>query len=294
MKIFHLVKLNALLASIFPIIIGILFNIYKFNNINLLYTFIYVLTVISIDLIVIIMDTMDDYKTAKSFNFYDILKDNPIEIYNLPIKNVKQIIHILIIMVILLGLYLVIKIGILLFIIGILGLLTAIGYSKFLHNFPIGEFLSGFFMGFLIPFTLIYVNNCKSNFLNFNNIFSILLVTLPEVLWIANILLANNICDIKYDRITNRITYPIYVGKRKAILTFEILNAISFISVIISVTIKLEPWTNLIIICLVPYVNKQCKIFKKIQDKSSTFKVAPKILLLGSIFQCSAFLIYLL
>ena len=118
-----------------------------------------------------------------------------------------------------------------------------------IYRQPYGEFFSGLFYGLFIPFILLYINSPKGTYftytwdsatsiLTFNlNIVSLLKVALFALLpacLTANIMLANNICDLEKDILVKRYTLPYYIGN-KSLLLFELLYYIAYISIIIMV-----------------------------------------------------------
>lgn len=288
-SVMDLVSWNTLTASLFPFLLGVLYSEYHFQNVDWGKMIIYYIVALSMDLIVNVLDNLDDYEVAKKQNANALLQINPIFKYKLNRKQVMKVVWVLILITGILGIYLVIKTSWILLLLGLLGLITAIIYSKIFQNLPVGELVSGLIMGFLIPFCAIYINTFESFEWSFKNVFSILLVTLPNALWVANMMLANNICDIEYDKKCGRITYPIKVGTQKALRTFDWFNVFALVAIVIAVILKLIPWTTLFTLLLIPYIYKECRIFAKKQDKSQTFLVAVKILAIASLVQCLTF-----
>ncbi len=95
---------------------------------------------------------------------------------------------------------------------------------------PLGEVFSGVTMGLGITFLAIYVNAADQGIAHFGFsgytltfemnvllLLEILLVSLPCMLTIANIMLANNICDLEEDIANQRFTLPYYIGRKKCL-----------------------------------------------------------------------------
>ena len=86
----------------------------------------------------------------------------------------------------------------------------------------------------------------------------------------ANIMLANNICDLEKDIAVKRHTLPYYIGK-KALLLFAGLYYMTYVAIVIMVILKmLSP------ICLLSFaslflVQKNIHVFFKQQEKAVTF-----------------------
>jgi 1,4-dihydroxy-2-naphthoate octaprenyltransferase len=104
------------------------------------------------------------------------------------------------------------------------GVIYSYGPIPLSHG-PYGEIVSGFFYGALIPFILIYIN-VPTDILTYSLSFEsvslsvnvvpavglILLAVLPFCLT-ANIMLANNICDVEHDIAVQRFTLAFYLKK---------------------------------------------------------------------------------
>ena len=73
---------------------------------------------------------------------------------------------------------------------------------------PIGEFISGFVMGGLIPLGCVAVATGAWHF-------EVLIFALPLIISIGLILMSNNGCDIEKDIEANRKTMPVLVGREK-------------------------------------------------------------------------------
>jgi 1,4-dihydroxy-2-naphthoate octaprenyltransferase len=93
---------------------------------------------------------------------------------------------------------------------------------------------------------------------------------------IANIMLANNICDMEDDLENRRYTLPIYIGREMALVLFKALYFIAGLSVILGLVLKTIPITGILFfITLIP-VYKNIKAFEQKQSKAETFGLAVK------------------
>lgn len=111
-----------------------------------------------------------------------------------------------------LGLYLVYLTSWILLVIGIVGALIVVLYSGGktpISYLPIGEFVSGFVMGGLIPLACCYT---------LSGVFEpmVLLASLPIMFSIGMILFTNNTCDIEKDIPAQRKTISVVLGRKKA------------------------------------------------------------------------------
>ncbi len=87
---------------------------------------------------------------------------------------------------------------------------------------PYGELLAGFFMGYVIIAISYYI---QTNELPL----TVLFISVPTSLFIANILSANNIRDLDNDKVAGRRTLAILLGKRNAIMVLAIIFGIAFV-----------------------------------------------------------------
>ena len=69
----------------------------------------------------------------------------------------------------------------------------------------------------------------------------ILWVSLPCIFTIANIMLANNICDLEDDIKNSRFTLPYYIGRKRAVILYNILYGLSFIAILTAVILNVLP-----------------------------------------------------
>jgi 1,4-dihydroxy-2-naphthoate polyprenyltransferase len=160
---------------------------------------------------------------------------------------------------------------------------------------PLGEIFSGLFYGLLIPFILLYINMPKETYfslafdfqtihldLNIFPIISILLLSVAPVCATANIMLANNICDVEKDILVKRYTLPYYLGN-KALFVFAGLYYITYFATVVMVCFRmLSPICLLSLLTIFP-VQKNISQFMKNQDKAKTFVLSVKnfVILIG-------------
>jgi 1,4-dihydroxy-2-naphthoate octaprenyltransferase len=156
-----------------------------------------------------------------------------------------------------------------------------------LSHGPYGEAASGFFYGALIPFILIYVSEPSYLFtysLSLEKITAqinvvpaagfVLLAVLPFCLT-ADIMLANNICDVRRDVEVHRFTLAHYL-KKYALYLFALLYYAAYASVVLMVVFRfLSPLSLILLVTLIP-VQKNINVFFRKQIKAETFIVSIK------------------
>jgi 1,4-dihydroxy-2-naphthoate octaprenyltransferase len=199
-----------------------------------------------------------------------------------------------------LGLYLVYLTDIVVLIAGVICFICGILYTFGpvpISRQPLGEILSGIFYGFMIPFLILYINMPEGTFLtlslsmktislslNVVPLMSLILLSAIPTCTTANIMLANNICDVERDILVNRFTLPYYLGK-KSIYLFAGIYYACYVDIVLMAIFKvLSPLCLIALITLIP-VQKNIKEFLKVQDKEKTFIVSIKnyVLLMGAV-----------
>jgi 1,4-dihydroxy-2-naphthoate octaprenyltransferase len=198
-----------------------------------------------------------------------------------------------------LGLYLAYLTDIVILLIGGICFLCGVFYTYGpvpISRQPLGEVLSGIFYGLLIPFIILYINTPFGTFLELNVNFqtmslqlqigpllSLLLFSLIPFSTTANIMLANNICDLEKDIAVKRHTLPYYIGK-KALYLFAGLYYLTYFATIAMVVFKILSPICLLSLVTIVIVQKNINAFFKKQDKATTFVLAIKnfIIIMGA------------
>ena len=313
LKVFlKLVEIQTKIASLFPFLIGLLYVVHRYGGINILNTVVFFVSMLIFDMTTTAINNYMDYLKATMKHDFDYRKErNVIGQYNLSEKLVKITIWVMLISASLLGLWLVYLTHILILFIGMVCFFIGIFYTFGpipLSRLPLGEVFSGVTMGFGITFLIIYVNSYHLGIFTSQMYESVLvfqidlagmgrifLISLPSVLTIANLMLANNICDLKEDIANDRYTLPFYIGKKASIILFEVLYYVSYLAIIAAVVIGVYPLLMLLTLGTFILVGKNLVIFRAKQEKAKTFIVAVKNLVLinGSIVMCLALSILL-
>lgn len=161
---------------------------------------------------------------------------------------------------------------------------------------PLGEILSGIFYGLLIPFILMYINMPEGTLVSLNlsletitisfkvwPIIKVLIFSVIPVCVTANIMLANNICDLEKDIQVKRHTLPYYLGD-KALYLFAGMYYLTYVAVIVMVGLKILSPLCLLTLVTLAVVQKNISQFFKLQDKAVTFILAIKnyVIIMGA------------
>lgn len=284
------IEISTKITSIFAFVLTIsyLFSIGQKININK--TLIFFAAMIIFDM------------TATALNNYEDTKTNN-QVLQFKRHTALFIIIIQLLISAALGIYLAVITDIVVLFLGMLCFLFGILYSFgpiSISRQPLGELFSGLFYGIFIPFILLYINMPENTYLSYNfnfktlilsfelfPLFTVLLLSIAPFCATANIMLANNICDIEKDVAVKRDTLPYYLGS-KALYLFAGLYYIIYISIIIMIIIRiLSPVCLFSLISIIP-VQKNINQFFKKQEKSLTFILSVKnyliIMILNSIF----------
>jgi len=142
-------------------------------------------------------------------------------------------------------------------------------------------------MGFFIIFLSTYIHVYENNIVLFNlnkwvmdlsidlpELLRIFLVSLPAQLGIANLMLANNICDIEDDIANERYTLPRYIGRENSIRLYSLIYIKAFLIIIILIIFDIVPLVSILaLLTFIPVMSNIHK-FRKKQKKDETFELA--------------------
>ncbi|MBD7913929.1 1,4-dihydroxy-2-naphthoate polyprenyltransferase [Clostridium sp. Sa3CUN1] len=288
-----LVEIQTKVASVIPYFLGTFYALYRYDNFNINNAIIMFLSMIIFDMTTTAINNYMDYAKAIKKEGYGYETHNAIVSHKLNPKIVKLTIVIMLVVAALLGLLLVKNTNIIVLLIGVVSFFIGITYSFGpipISRTPFGEILSGLAMGFGITFLSIYIHVFDAGILNISftdlrninininiiELINIVLVSLSPIMGIANIMLANNICDMEEDIENKRYTLPIYIGKERALNLFKWLYYIGFISIILAVIMGALPVISIVTLLVLKLVEGNIKKFKKLQTKKDTFILAVK------------------
>ncbi|RDY25419.1 1,4-dihydroxy-2-naphthoate polyprenyltransferase [Romboutsia weinsteinii] len=295
------VELPTKIASIIPFIMGVVYSLYKYGSVNITNLIIMFISMITFDMATTAINNYCDYKNELKHFKEDYKGRNPMFVHGISQKVGLYTIGILLFIAVVLGIILTIRTNLLVLLIGAVCFFVGIFYTFGpipISRMPLGEVFSGGFMGLLIPFLTIYMSIYNSNYFGIYinktiltasfdllEAFSIFIITIPLVGGIANIMLANNICDLDDDIKVGRFTLPYYIGKTASIKLFKYIYYIGYITTVLSVIIGILPKTSLLSILSLFIVQKNIKVFEGKQVKSETFTISVKnFTILGIIY----------
>ena len=296
-KVFlELVEIKAKTASVLPFLLGLCLAAYHYHTVQPGLAILFFVAMLLFNMSVDMLDNYHDYVHAIDTEDYQ-QNINIIGRENLSSKLILGMLVALVVVAALIGVYLVTQLGFPLLWLGVFCFAIGFLYSSGpfpLSGLPVGEFFSGFTMGFMITLISVYVNTGASFTWSWTNLGIVFLVALPDELWISNLLLANNICDEQEDEDNHRHTIVHFIGKKLALIAYAVKNTIAFLAIILAAIWHLTPWTVLLTLLIIPFVVKQTKILFEKQVKKETFPSAIRILLIGSLVQVVTFAIGLI
>ncbi len=275
-KFLEFVEIKTKITSTLTFLFSIAFVLYQNHEIQWDKTILFFMSMLFFDL-----------TTTAINNYIDTLDNGQILAFGR--KEARNIIYILFIISTVLGLTLAFATDLIVLLLGMLCFLAGVLYTYGpipISRMPLGEMASGFFYGFMIPFLVLYINAPLGTYISYSiqmqtlnlsfqmiPILVLILFSVTPFAVTANIMLANNICDLQKDIAVKRFTLPYYIGKM-ALPLFSGLYYSTYVSMIGMVILHvLSPVTLISLITIIP-VQKNINMFRKKQDKESTFNLS--------------------
>ena len=212
---FQLAAPHTWVAAIMPVLFSIEYSAITYSGkVSILLALILLAICILMQSAVNVLNDYFDFKkgTDSAENSSDDAFDSVLVYNNLNPKSVCSLAIGFLIVAAGMGFYLVYLTGWILLVIGLIGALIVFLYSGGktpISYMPIGELVSGFVMGGLIPLACCYT---------LSGVFEplVLLVALPFIFGIGMILFTNNTCDIEKDINAQRKTISVVLGRDMA------------------------------------------------------------------------------
>lgn len=168
----------------------------------------------------------------------------------------------------------------------VVGILYSFGPAP-ISRMPLGEVFSGIFEGFFIPFLVVYINSPIQSLVwyelhtmilqvgfNLINLFNLAVLSVPAILGIADIMLANNICDVESDVKVRRYTLPYYIGSKNAVRLFSLIYIAAYADVIALALFGILPPYVLVVLPGLAAVQFNIRKFRAFQSKKETFPLS--------------------
>ncbi len=287
-----LVEIQTKAASIIPFILGNLYALLRFESFSLKNFLLMLISLLSIDMATTAINNYIDYKKAIKTEGFGYESHNAIVKDGLKESTVQATIGTLLAIAVVFGILLFLNTNLVVLILGAISFGIGICYTFGpvpISRTPFGEIFSGFTMGFVIFFLAIYIHVFAGDLVtlgllqgifsisvNLKELIYIFIISISVVSGIANIMLANNICDIEDDIHNKRYTLPIFIGKERALKLFAFLYYAAYVAIVIAVLLGALPWLSLLTIFTLNPVKNNIKAFKAKQTKKDTFILAVK------------------
>ena len=296
-KIFaELIELKAKTASIFPFLLGLAYSLYHYQSVNLSALAIYFVAMFMFNCFVDIWDNYNDYHKAVDTDDYQ-KNTNIIGRENLSMGLIKSLLAFFFFGSLILGIIVALMTGWAVFWLGLLCYAVGVFYAggpKPLSSLPLGELLSGLTMGYVIFLICLYTNSSQNFVWSFANLATTFLIALPNTLLIANLMLANNTCDLEEDEANHRYTIVHYIGKKAALIWWTTALILAFVAIVVAVILGLLSPIMLLILLIAPLMIKFARPYLLKQVKKETFISSVKILMVFQLVQVLLFFVSLI
>ncbi len=275
-RFFDFVELKTKITSVFPFFMTAAFLFVRRQPIHWIATSVFFFSMISFDLATTAINNyIDSRHNAQGLRYKR--------------GTAKAIIFLLLAFSVLNGIYLVVLTDAVVLIGGLFcfgcGILYTYGPVP-ISRTPFGEILSGIFYGIMIPFLLLYINSPTGAYLslslgsgtidlsvNIRGMIHLGLFCAIPAFTTANIMLANNICDVQQDILVKRYTLPYYLGS-SSLQLFAGLYYLCYVDVILMVLLRILSPVCLVFLLTWKAVRNNIKVFLQKQDKQHTFIVS--------------------
>lgn len=294
LRFFKLVEIRTKLASFVPFLLGSVYALFRFEHFDLLNFFLMLVSLLSFDMATTALNNYMDYKKAHSTEGYGYQEHNPVSTSLMSERAALWILLVLLAAAGIAGFGLFLRTDLLILLLGGLSFLIGLLYSFGpvpISRMPLGELFSGLFMGFVIIFIAVYVHTSEGQLALFHfdwssgdlllglqvyEILRVFLFAVPAVLCIANIMLANNICDMEEDTRNRRYTLPVYIGRPNALGLFRALYLLSYAEIAVLIFLGIYPWLAVLLLLTAYPVFRNVDTFSKAPTKKQTFGLSVK------------------
>ncbi|MHB1454590.1 MAG: UbiA family prenyltransferase [Saccharofermentanales bacterium] len=262
-------------ASVLPFLLALLYTLYTYKSVNVRNTILFFAAMLLFDMSTTAINNYIDTRT----------NGRPLEYSR---TAARRIIFVLLALATLAGIALAWFTGLVVLACGAVCFAVGIAYTYgpvAISRMPLGEVVSGIFMGFLIPFLTVYINAPDQSLvfyswtgwvmqLSFNliGLLKLFVLTLPAILCIADIMLANNIRDIDSDERVSRFTLPHYIGMKNALRLFALNYYMAYAAVILMAIFQVLPPYVLIVLASIVIIQRNIAAFAKNSVNPESFR----------------------
>lgn len=285
-----LVELRTKIASLLPFLLGSLYAIYRFHSLDGWNFVLMLLSLLAFDMATTVLNNYYDFRKAAKREGYGFEEHNPIGSGVLKESTVLGVLITLLLIAVVAGATLFLRTNLLVLLLGGLSFGVGILYSFGpvpISRMPLGELFSGLFMGFVITFVSTYIHTEGGQLaeltyhagqvnltLQLDEILLLFFVCLPAILSIANIMLANNICDMEEDVENRRYTLPVYIGRRRALVLFRWLYYATYLDLIVLLLLHVHLYLLVLLLLTLLPLHRNIRKFEVNPSKRETFKLS--------------------
>lgn len=284
----NIVELQTKVASVFPFLYVLVIYLYAYDDyqFKLLVTILFFISMLCLDMATTVLNHLAGFSHEQDMSIHDQKLIEQMNQLGLSQSFNRKLLLTLILVGLGSGLVVALLSNIMVVLIGVVCVFVAIAYSYGpipLKNTCLGELASGLTMGFLIPLAFLFSQDSSLFIINLTptvltlNLGSIIqwtIILLVPTFAIANIMLANNICDMKKDAINGRLTLPLITGKQIALSLWAGLYIASYLIIIGLIVTGLVPKPVIYGLITIPLVVVNTSRFISRPVKSRTFKYA--------------------
>jgi 1,4-dihydroxy-2-naphthoate octaprenyltransferase len=283
----HLVEIRTKAASVLPFLFGVAFAAWRYGSFDPLNSTLMLLSLLAIDMATTATNNYADFRTARRREGYNYAEHNALAAYGLGGRETLAAILVLVAVAACFGGTLAWRTGLATFAIGAAAFLVGIAYSAGpipISRTPLGEAFSGLAMGFVIPLLAVHVNALDRRLVflsldgwiltagaRLDEAAGVFLASLPLICGIADIMLANNLCDMEADAAEGRRTLPLAIGRGPALGLYAVLSFVFAAAVPAAVILGALPPTSLAALAAIVPVSRGVRKFLARQSKRDTF-----------------------
>ncbi|MCX2454925.1 1,4-dihydroxy-2-naphthoate polyprenyltransferase [Lacticaseibacillus nasuensis] len=286
---FELVEIKAKTASVFPFLMGTLYAWYHWHQLHWLELVVFFVAMLLFNMAVDANDNYQDYRRATRTTALQFREQtNIIGREHLNPSLIGWLIVGMMTVSGALGLWMVSRTGWPLLVMGLFSF--AVGYCyaggpRPISTTPVGEFFSGFTMGFVIWLIAVYVNVFDVAAFDWALVGRVFVASGLAQGAIAALLLANNIADEAEDKQLKRRTIVYYLGRQRSLRFFAALYTVGFLALIVAAVVGWLPRLSLLTLVTVPLVWRNVRGFAAKPVKRLTFKLAIQNLFVTTLAQ---------
>ena len=268
----NFVEISTKLASVIPFSVGVGYTLYRFGSVKPWQTLVFFTAMLLFDMTTTAINNhIGNRQTGRKPHYLTEVSIALIFVMGLTAVG--------------LGIYLAWMSGIVILFAGIFcfGIGVVYSYGPLpIARTPFGELFSTV-MGFFVPFIALQISHPIIS-VAFDNtgevviaanvweILSLGVVVMPLVCCIANIMLANNICDMDEDVEVKRYTFPFFIGIKRSLRLYALLYVAAFAFIGIGAAFGIIPIYSVATALIGAwFVRKNIRLFFELQDKRQTF-----------------------